>query len=199
MAGRLSWSSNVLSDFLGNYFTILHVCIKECHFLRNLKLEDCELIREITCKLQTLSAKRCKSVKYMNLAGECYLRELLLYYTFEKLKEFCQTWIIYLLKTAHYWLPSVQGCRLVSESGNDWSWKQDVYFARNKDSWLICTLIKWRFNIFLVFQQIHQLSSSAIKQQGTWMQNWKDGLIHWVRKTLTIAKSVCLLDQDASV
>jgi len=80
MAGCvLSWSSNVLSDFLGNHFNILHVCIKEFHFLRNLKLEDCKLIREITCKLPTLYAKQCKSVKYMDRAEECYsLRELLL-------------------------------------------------------------------------------------------------------------------------
>lgn len=76
MAGcGLSWSSNVLSDFLGNYFTILRVCIKECHFLRNLKLEDCELIREITYKLQTFSAKRWKSVKYMTLQENVTLWE----------------------------------------------------------------------------------------------------------------------------
>ncbi|KAK7314044.1 hypothetical protein VNO77_39252 [Canavalia gladiata] len=42
----------------GNYFTALHTCIKECHLLRNLKLDDCRFLREIRGipeKLETLS------------------------------------------------------------------------------------------------------------------------------------------------
>jgi len=79
----LTWFANVKDlDLSGNNFTILHACIKECHFLRNLKLDDCVLIREITvipCKLETLSAKRCKSLKYIDLTEECQsLRELIL-------------------------------------------------------------------------------------------------------------------------
>jgi hypothetical protein len=79
----LPWFANVKDlDLSGNNFTFLHTCIKECHFLRNLKLDDCMRIREITVipwKLETFSAKRCKSLKYMDLTGECHsLRELIL-------------------------------------------------------------------------------------------------------------------------
>jgi Leucine-rich repeat (LRR) protein len=56
--------------------------IKECYSLRNLKLDDCVFIQEITVlplKLETFSAKRCKSLKYMVITEECRsLRELIL-------------------------------------------------------------------------------------------------------------------------
>lgn len=79
----LTWFANVKDlDLSGNNFTVLHACIKECHFLRSLKLDDCTLIQEITvipCKLEKLSAKRCKSLKYIDLTEECQsLRELIL-------------------------------------------------------------------------------------------------------------------------
>jgi len=79
----LTWFANVKDlDLSGNNFTIVHACLKECHFLRSLNLDDCRLIREIVGipqKLETFSAKECVSLKYLDLAAESHsLRELIL-------------------------------------------------------------------------------------------------------------------------
>jgi len=60
------WSANVKSlDLSGNNFTILPECIKDCHFLWYLRLDDCKCLREIRGippNLKRLSAKQCKSL-----------------------------------------------------------------------------------------------------------------------------------------
>jgi hypothetical protein len=61
-------------DLSGNNFEILHACIKECPSLRNLKLDGCKRIEEIKglpWKLESLSAKQCTSLKYLDFTGEC--------------------------------------------------------------------------------------------------------------------------------
>jgi hypothetical protein len=61
-------------DLSGNSFEILHARIKECPFLRNLNLDGCENIEEIEglpWKLESLSAKQCTSLKYLDFTGEC--------------------------------------------------------------------------------------------------------------------------------
>lgn len=79
----LTWFANVKDlDLSGNNFTIVHACLKQCQFLRSLKLNDCRLIQEIVGippNLETFSAKECVSLRYMDLAGESHsLRELIL-------------------------------------------------------------------------------------------------------------------------
>jgi Leucine-rich repeat (LRR) protein len=71
----LTWFANVkYLDLSGNSFEILHARIKECPFLRNLNLDGCENIEEIEglpWKLESLSAKQCTSLKYLDFTGEC--------------------------------------------------------------------------------------------------------------------------------
>ncbi|KEH19188.1 putative TIR domain, winged helix-turn-helix DNA-binding domain-containing protein [Medicago truncatula] len=79
----LAWFANVKDlNLSGNNFETLHACIKECPFLRNLKMDYCDNIQEIKglpWKLESFSAKGCTSLKYMDLAGESHsLRELIL-------------------------------------------------------------------------------------------------------------------------
>ncbi|CAK8574970.1 unnamed protein product [Lathyrus sativus] len=72
----------------GNSFTTVHAWIKECHFLRNLKLDNCSNLQEISGipkKLETLSVKGCTSLKCLDLtvlpactAESCSLKELIL-------------------------------------------------------------------------------------------------------------------------
>jgi len=60
------WSANVeLLNLSENNFTILPECIKHCHFLWSLRLDDCKCLREIRGippNLKHLSAIRCKSL-----------------------------------------------------------------------------------------------------------------------------------------
>lgn len=60
------WSANVESlDLSGNNFTILPECIKDCHFLSDLRLDDCKCLREIRGippNLKHLSARNCNSL-----------------------------------------------------------------------------------------------------------------------------------------
>ncbi|XP_058766664.1 TMV resistance protein N-like [Vicia villosa] len=80
----LTWFSNVKDlDLSGNNFEILHASIKECLFLRNLKLDDCKNIQEIKglpWKLESFSAQGCTSLKYLDFTGQCpsSIRELIL-------------------------------------------------------------------------------------------------------------------------
>jgi hypothetical protein len=72
----------------GNNFTTLHAWIKECHLLRNLKMDDCSSLREIRgipWKLEKISVKGCKSLRCLDLtilpectAQCCFLKELIL-------------------------------------------------------------------------------------------------------------------------
>ncbi|XP_058744206.1 TMV resistance protein N-like [Vicia villosa] len=72
----------------GNNFTTVHSWIKECHFLRNLKLDNCSNLQEISGipkKLETFSVKGCTSLKCLDLtvlpactAESCSLKELIL-------------------------------------------------------------------------------------------------------------------------
>jgi Leucine-rich repeat (LRR) protein len=79
-----TWFANVKDlDLSGNNFEILHACIKECPSLRNLKLDGCKRIEEIKglpWKLESLSAKGCTSLKYLDFTGECpsSIRKLIL-------------------------------------------------------------------------------------------------------------------------
>ncbi|XP_024627900.1 TMV resistance protein N isoform X2 [Medicago truncatula] len=71
-----------------NNFTTLHAWIKDCHFLRNLTLDDCNQLQEIKGiprKLEKLSLKGCKFLRCLDLAvlpdctAECCsLKELIL-------------------------------------------------------------------------------------------------------------------------
>jgi hypothetical protein len=72
----------------GNNFTTVHAWIKECHFLRNLKLDNCSRLQEISGipkKLETFSVKGCTSLKCLDLtvlpsctAESCSLKEIIL-------------------------------------------------------------------------------------------------------------------------
>ncbi|KAK2447724.1 TMV resistance protein N [Trifolium repens] len=72
----------------GNNFTTLHAWIKECHLLRNLKMDDCSSLREIRgipWKLEKFSVKGCKSLRCLDLtilpectAQCCFLKKLIL-------------------------------------------------------------------------------------------------------------------------
>ncbi|CAK8574974.1 unnamed protein product [Lathyrus sativus] len=70
----LTWFANVKDlDLSGNNFEILHASIKECPFLRNLKLDNCKNIQEIKglpWKLESFSAQGCTSLKYLDFTGE---------------------------------------------------------------------------------------------------------------------------------
>ncbi|TKY68445.1 TMV resistance protein N [Spatholobus suberectus] len=57
-------------NLLGNNFVVLNACFKECHFLRNLKLDDCRSltkVRGIPVKLETLSMKGCRALESLDL------------------------------------------------------------------------------------------------------------------------------------
>ncbi|XP_039682591.1 TMV resistance protein N [Medicago truncatula] len=60
------WSAYVrILDLSGNNFTILPECIKDCHLLSDLILDDCKCLREIRgipLNLTNLSAANCKSL-----------------------------------------------------------------------------------------------------------------------------------------
>jgi hypothetical protein len=62
----LTWFSNVKElNLPGNDFTILPECIKECHLLRNLRLDRCQYLQEvrgIPPNLEIFSAKFCISL-----------------------------------------------------------------------------------------------------------------------------------------
>jgi Leucine-rich repeat (LRR) protein len=72
----------------GNSFTTIDAWIKECHFLRNLKLDSCRHLQKISGipkKLETFSVKGCTSLKCLDLrvlpactAESCSLKELIL-------------------------------------------------------------------------------------------------------------------------
>lgn len=67
----LTWFANVRElNLSGNNFIMIPECFKECHFLRNLKLDDCRLLQEIRgipWKLETLSAKGCTSLAHLDV------------------------------------------------------------------------------------------------------------------------------------
>nr|WIL60065.1 nodulation protein [Melilotus officinalis] len=62
----LTWFVNVKElNLSGNSFTILPECIKECHFLRELYLDNCQYLRElrgIAPNLKIFNARRCRSL-----------------------------------------------------------------------------------------------------------------------------------------
>jgi Leucine-rich repeat (LRR) protein len=66
LAMLLMWFANV--EYLNlsrSNFTILPECIRDCHFLRRLHLDDCKFLREIRGvppNLKRLSALGCKSL-----------------------------------------------------------------------------------------------------------------------------------------
>jgi hypothetical protein len=72
----------------GNNFTTLHAWIKQCHLLRNLKMDDCSCLREIRgipWKLEKISVKGCTSLRCLDLTVLpecttqcCFLKELIL-------------------------------------------------------------------------------------------------------------------------
>jgi Leucine-rich repeat (LRR) protein len=72
----------------GNSFTTIDAWIKECHFLRNLKLDSCRHLQKISGipkKLETFSVKGCTSLKCLDLtvlpsctAESCSLKEIIL-------------------------------------------------------------------------------------------------------------------------
>jgi hypothetical protein len=67
----LNFFSNVKDlNLSGNNFTTVHAWIKECHFLRNLELDNCSRLQEIIGvpkKLETFSVKGCTSLKCLDL------------------------------------------------------------------------------------------------------------------------------------
>ncbi|XP_027186245.1 TMV resistance protein N-like isoform X2 [Cicer arietinum] len=72
----------------GNNFITLHAWIKECHLLRNLKMDDCRRLQEIRGiprKLEKISVKGCTALRCLDLtvlpectAECCFLKELIL-------------------------------------------------------------------------------------------------------------------------
>ncbi|GAU33356.1 hypothetical protein TSUD_364800 [Trifolium subterraneum] len=84
----LNFLSNVKDlNLSGNNFTTVHAWIKDCHLLRNLKLDNCSHLQEIRGvpkKLETFSVKGCTSLKFLDLTvlpactlESCSLKELI--------------------------------------------------------------------------------------------------------------------------
>ena len=85
----LSFFFNVKDlNLSGNSFITLHAWIKECHLLRNLKMDDCSRLREIIGiprKLEKISVKGCISLNCLDLGvlpacteQSCFLKEMIL-------------------------------------------------------------------------------------------------------------------------
>ncbi|XP_061347960.1 disease resistance protein Roq1-like [Gastrolobium bilobum] len=72
LAMGLTWFANVkYLNLSGNKFTIIPECIKECHLLRKLNLDDCWKLREIRGippNLNHFSAAKCSSLTFKSIS-----------------------------------------------------------------------------------------------------------------------------------